>query len=65
VSETKAVAKKAVQEEEKKEEEPVLARRSSRNEGKVANYNIDQLIDASLDMDKGSIGGKCISVMLA
>jgi len=64
VSETKAVVKKAEEEEEKKEE-PVLARRSSRNEGKVANYNIDQLIDASLDMDKGAIGGKCITVMLA
>lgn len=56
-------------EEEKKEEVKQAsgdaARRSDRNAGKVANYNIDDIIDASLNDDKGGKGSGCISVMLA
>ena len=50
------------EEEKKGDIEP--SRRSDRNVGKVANYNIDDIIEASLE-EKGKTGSGCISVMLA
>lgn len=44
-------------EEEKKEAPVELIRKSSRNEGKVANYNIDDLLDAADKELNGSTGG--------
>jgi DNA ligase-1 len=59
--------KGALEEEKQANGEP--ARRSGRNFGKVANYNIDDILDAAAEeMDssaKGTSGGGCISVMLA
>lgn len=51
-----------------KEEEKVSAegvRRSSRNVGKEANYNIDDILDAADQINNGSVGGGSINVMLA
>ena len=48
-----------------KEEEKKDGRRSDRNVGKIANYNIDDIISASLEDMKGATGSGCISVMLA
>jgi hypothetical protein len=65
--EPKIVAKLNDKEEEKKGEDLQPTRRSGRNLGKEANYNIDELLDA-VDQDafgNGSKGGGCISVMLA
>jgi len=64
---TKRIKKESSKEEEKKEETkgPELIRRSSRNEGKVANYNIDDILDAAEKEENGSTGGGCINVMLA
>jgi hypothetical protein len=46
------------------EEVKLGTRRSERNVGKEANYNIDDIIDAGLE-DKGKTGTGCINVMLA
>lgn len=63
----KRLKKESSKEEEKKEESkgPELIRRSSRNEGKVANYNIDDILDAADKEENGTTGSGCISVMLA
>ena len=57
------VSAKKNEEEKKGKAEP--ARKSDRNIGKEPNYNIDDIITASLDEGKGGVGGGCISVMLA
>ena len=65
--ETKIDAKLNDKEEEKKGEDLQPTRRSGRNLGKEANYNIDELLDAA-DQEafgNGGKGGGCISVMLA
>jgi len=52
--------------EEEKKGEQESTRRSARNFGKEANYNIDDLLDAAdEEMIAGGKGSGCISVMLA
>jgi DNA ligase-1 len=61
----KGAAGEELKKDKNLEEEKEPSRKSDRNAGKVANYNIDDLIDASLKEDNGKVGGGCISVMLA
>jgi DNA ligase-1 len=68
----KAEEKKQKKEASKEEEKQLPTRKSTRNEGKVANYNIDDILDAAEAEQTGGIvvtGGKVsgghIQVMLA
>lgn len=43
--------------EEEKKGDPIDVRRSARNVGKEANYNIDEILDAADQINNGSVGG--------